>query len=186
MDENEKDFLKFYMEQSWEEMRHLEDLREKVTILVVTLATAITGFIMQQKFAIETKPFVWFLMILGAFGFLMTRKIFQLHQLAQRRLDKWYIYYESFCGSNPQILSLRNQADKESKADYFFISRLKHNHFWAIIHIFIVVAGLFLLTQYSNPIPQAKEHHSCCTQKIKDSTSKTIDTTKQKPKSYGK
>ncbi len=182
MDDNEKDFLRFYMEQSWEEMRHLEDLREKVTILVVTLATAIAGFIMQQKFAIETKPFVWFVIILGAFGFLMTRKLFQLHQLAQKRLDKWYIYYESFCGSNPQILTLRNQADKESKAAYYYISQLKHNHFWAAIHIFIVVAGIFLFTMYPKPITPIKEHHSCCTIKATDSTSATIDTTKQKSK----
>ncbi len=175
MDDNEKDFLKFYMEQSWEEMRHLEDLREKVTILVVTLATAIAGFIMQQKFAIETKPFVWFVIILGVFGFLMTRKLFQLHQLAQRRLDKWYIYYESFCGTNPQVLTLRNQADKESKADYNFISHLKHNHFWAAIHLFIIIAGIVLLTMYPSKQVRSKQEHQCCKIENKDTTTTTKD-----------
>ncbi len=48
--ENEKDFLKFYIERTWEEMRHIENLRERVTILVITVASAIVGFIIQQKF----------------------------------------------------------------------------------------------------------------------------------------
>lgn len=189
INENEKDFLKFYMEQTWEEMRHIENLRERVTILVVTVASAIVGFIIQQKFAIETKPFVWFVIILGVFGLLMTLKLFQIHQMDQKRLDKWYVYYASFCGDDPQILKLRSLADKENKKDFFYVAKLRHNYFWSAIHIFIVAAGIFLFTMYPKPIIPTKSNHSCCSAKVTDSTitnvdsiSTNTDTTKLKSK----
>lgn len=187
IDDNEKDFLKFYMEQTWEEMRHIENLRERVTILVVTVASAIVGFIIQQKFAIETKPFLWFVILLGVFGLLMTLKLFQIHQMDQKRLDKWYIYYESFCGTDPQILKLRTLADKENKKDFFYIAKLRHNYFWSAIHIFIVFAGLFLFTMYPKPDPKIKDKNNhCCVSKSADTTKIKIDTLKQKIEQNGK
>jgi uncharacterized membrane protein YjfL (UPF0719 family) len=164
MNENEKEFLKFYMEQSWEEMRHIENLRERVTILVITVASAIFGFIMQHKFTIETKPFVWFVILLGVFGLLMTLKLFQIHQMAQNRLDMWYLYLESHCGNDTQILKLRRQADNENKKQFFYIARLPHNYFWSAIHIFIVFVGFYLFSMYHNSLNNAmkpsfsKEH----------------------------
>lgn len=182
IDENEKDFLKFYMEQTWEEMRHIENMRERVTILVVTVASAIVGFIIQQKFAIETKPFVWFVIILGVFGLLMTLKLFQIHQMSQKRLDKWYVYLESFCGNDPQILKLRREADKENKRDFFYIVKIPHNYFWSAIHLFIVGAGIFLFTMYPKPASAPKHNHRCHTT-IKTDTCKTpIDTSNMKSK----
>ncbi len=177
MNENEKGFLTFYMEQTWEEMRHIENLRERVTILVVTIASAIIGFVMQQKYSIETKPFVYFVILLGLFGLLMTLKLFQIHQMLQKRLDKWYIYYESYCGENPKVLNLRNQADKENKKDFFYIARMKHNYFWSAIHIFIMVAGIFTLTMF-HPQKVCLKTENSCIHKVIDSSCITKDTNK--------
>lgn len=148
MNENERDFLKFYMEQTWQEMRHLENLRERVTILVISIITAILGFIIQQKFVIETKPLVWFIIVLGFFGLLMTLKIFQIQQMGQKRLDKWYKYLEKFCGEDSQILKIRSLADKENKKEFYYIFWIKHNYFWTAIHLFLVCIGFYLLTMY--------------------------------------
>jgi hypothetical protein len=184
IDGNEKDFLKFYMEQTWEEMRHIENMRERVTILVVTVASAIVGFIIQQKFSIETKPFVGFVIILGVFGVLMTLKLFQIHQMSQKRLDKWYLYLESFCGNDPQILKLRREADRENKKDFFYIVKIPNNYFWSAIHLFIVGAGFFLFTMYPKPASKIKEHQ-CCQSTISADTTKTNIHTRN-IKLYGK
>jgi len=144
MDEREFEFLKFYIEQTWEENRHLESLRERVTILVITLASAIIGFIVQQKFASETKIFNLIIIILGLFGFAMTLKIFQIHQKGQRRLDKWYGYLNSYCGTNPQILILRDQADNENKFEFPRINPIRHHYFWSALNISIALIGLSL------------------------------------------
>ncbi len=145
INKEEKEFLLFYMEQTWEEMRHLENLRERVTILVITLVTAIAGFVIQQKFSVESKPLIWFIIVLGLFGLFMTLKIFQIHQRGQRRLDKWYNYLEQYCGDNPQILLLKKKADDENKKEFRIISRIPHNFFWTGLFIFIIVAGILLL-----------------------------------------
>jgi hypothetical protein len=157
IDKKEQDFLFFYMEQTWEEMRHLENLRERVTILVVTVASAIVGFVIQQKFTNETKPLVWLIIVLGIFGLLMTLKLFQIHQMSQKRLDKWYLYFESFCGDDPQILKLRQLADKENRKDFSYVAKIPHNYFWSVIHIFIIVAGIFLFTLYPKQNPKVIE-----------------------------
>lgn len=155
MNKNEEEFLKFYMEQTWEEMRHLENLRERVSAIIITLATAITGFIIQQKFTNETRPLMWFIIILGVFGLLMTLKLFQIHQRSQKRLDKWYLYLESQCGENTQILKLRDKADTENKKDFKLISRIRHNYFWSTIFIFIIAAGVYLL--FRKPLSEPEE-----------------------------
>jgi len=161
MNENEKDFLKLYIEQTWEEMRHLENLRERVTILVITVATAIVGFVIQQKFTIETKPLVWFVIMFGVFGLFMTLKLFQIHQMSQKRLDKWYSYFESYCGDDPQILKIRRIADKENKKDFFYVAKIPHNYFWSLIHIFIVVAGIYLFSMYPKENDASIKKNNC-------------------------
>ncbi|WP_148289419.1 hypothetical protein [Fibrella aestuarina] len=149
------------MEQTWEEMRHVENLREKVTVIVVTVSTAIIGFIMQQKFAIETKPLMGFVIVLGIFGSLMVLKLYHIHQRDQRRLDKWYQYYEKACGDNPQILLLRDEADDETGKFFFPISKLKHHYFWSLIHLFVTAAGIFfLLTSYPENKPKTFDRAS--------------------------
>jgi hypothetical protein len=148
LNETEKEFLMFYMEQSWLEMRHLETLRERITFAVITLSAAILGFAIQQRFATETKPFAYCVIGLGLFGCLATRKLFEIHQGAQGRLDTWYEYLSDHCGSDSQVLKLRDAADAKTKAKFPIVSTIKHNYVWSAIHWFIAAAGFLLLIQY--------------------------------------
>lgn len=147
MTENEREFLMFYMEQTWEEMRHIETLRERLTIIVVTIATATVGFVMQQKYALETYPLAYFVIALGIFGYLGSLKLFQIHQMGQRRLEKWYRHLLGN-ETEPMILQIRDEADKENSEKFPIISTVRHNYLWATIHILIVMAGIFLVRKY--------------------------------------
>lgn len=146
MDKKEENFLLFYMGQTWEEMRHLENLRERVSVLILTIASIIAGFVVQQKFASETKLMVWFIIVLGVVGIFMGLKIFQIHQMGQKRLDKWNEYLESNCGESPKILELKREADKENKKEFKLVSKIPHNFFWTTINIFIIIIGIVMLT----------------------------------------
>ncbi len=157
MNDKEFEFLKFYMEQTWEENRHLENLRERVTILVITLASAIIAFIVQQKFAYETKIFNVITILLGLFGYVMTLKIFQLHRKGQKRLNKWYGYLNTYCGENAQILILREQADSEKTTGFSIISKIRHNYFWSALNLSIAIIGIALF--FFKP-EQSKEEKS--------------------------
>lgn len=159
MNDKEYDFIKFYMEQTCEEMRHLENLRERVSILIITISSAIIGFIVQQKFASETKLFNVIIILLGLFGFAMTLKIFQIHQKGQKRLDKWYKYLTLNCGTNPQVLILRDLADNENKIEFSKISKIRHNYFWSTLNLGIVVIGLSLFL-FSPTVEKSKSENT--------------------------
>lgn len=146
MDKTEEKFLLFYMGQTWDEMRHLENLRERVSVLILTIASIISGFVVQQKFSPDTKIMVWFVIVLGIAGIIMGLKIFQIHQMGQKRLDKWNKYLESKCGDSPKILELRKKADLENKKDFKLVSKIPHNFFWTILYIFIIGIGIVMLT----------------------------------------
>ena len=148
MHENEKEFLLFYMDQCWQEMRHLENLRERITLMLVTIATATIGFMIQQKFSSETFPLPLIVIGIGIFGILATLKIFQVHQMAQRRLDNWYTYLKECCGDDAKILELRDEADAKNRLEFPMIRQLPHNYIWTGIHAFIVIAGFLLLSRY--------------------------------------
>ncbi|MFT0715584.1 hypothetical protein [Flagellimonas lutimaris] len=153
MNENEKDFLFFYMQQTWEEMRHLENLRERVSVLILTITSIIAGFVVQQKFASDTKLMIWFIIILGVVGIFMGLKIFQIHQMGQNRLNKWNKYLESKCGSSPKILELRKEADLKTKKDFKLVSKIPHNFFWTSIFGFIIIIGFIMLTMIKDADP---------------------------------
>lgn len=146
MNKREEDFLFFYMGQTWEEMRHLENLRERVSVLILTITSIIAGFVVQQKFAPETKVMIWIIIVLGVIGVFTGLKIFQIHQMGQRRLNKWNKYLESECGENPKILELRKEADKENKKAFRLVRYVPHNFFWTAIYSFIIAIGIIMLT----------------------------------------
>lgn len=153
MNENEKEFLFFYMQQTWEEMRHLENLRERVSVLILTITSVLAGFVVQQEFTSDTKLIIWFIIILGVIGIFMGLKIFQIHQMGQNRLYKWNEYLESKCGDSPKILELRKEADRKTKKDFKLVSKIPHNFFWTAIFGFIIIIGIIMLTMIKKPEP---------------------------------
>lgn len=155
MNKQEEQFLFFYMQQSWEEMRHLENLRERVSVLILTIASIIAGFVVQQEFEYSTKIMAWIIIALGIVGIAMSLKIFQIHQMGQKRLNKWYEYLEKQCGENPQILALKREADKENKSDFKILSKIPHNVFWTILNVSIIVLGIVMLNLVK-PKPEPK------------------------------
>jgi hypothetical protein len=140
---DEFEYLMFYMKDTSEEMRHLEDLRATVSSLIIGLTTLITGFIIQQNFKEGTIILSIFVIALGLFGAVMTRKLYEIHQRGQARLDNWYDYLDASM-PNSEITKRKNEADKKHKKKYF-LWRIQHNLFWFLLHIFISIGGVTLL-----------------------------------------
>ena len=182
MNPKEENFLLFYMGQTWEEMRHLENLRERVSVLILTITSIIAGFVVQQKFAPETKLMIWFIIILGIVGILMGLKIFQIHQMGQKRLDKWNEYLENSCGPSPKILELKRNADTENKNEFKLISKIPHNFFWTVIYSFIIIIGIVMLTMVKEtPVPSTskKDKTELSKKTMEESSIQKTDSIKQ-------
>ena len=172
MDKTEEKFLFFYMGQTWDEMRHLENLRERVSVIFLTIASIISGYVVHQKFSPDTKLMVWFVIVLGIAGIIMGLKIFQLHQMCQKRLDKWYEYLESNCGESPKILELREKADFENKRHFKRLSKIPHNYFWTAIYLFIVGIGIALMIMIKDKPEVIKKPDLLKSMEIIESTKK--------------
>jgi hypothetical protein len=87
-----------------------------------------------------------FVIVLGISGVFMTRKLFQLHQMGQTRLDRWYSYYAEWIGDGAQVLKLRRLADAQNRSRFRIVTHIPHNLFWTLIHLSIVVIGILMLT----------------------------------------
>jgi hypothetical protein len=74
----------------------------------------------------------------------MTRKLYQLHQFGQKRLDYWYKYLNQDI-PNSQILKYRDDADIAHKQQFRMLSKMPHNYFWVVLHLFIVIIGIAML-----------------------------------------
>lgn len=140
MTDREYDFLKFYMGQVWDEMRHVEQLRATVSSLIITLSALIAGFVVQQEFADETLIMSFFVIALGIFGAIMVRKLYQLHQSDQERLNLWYQYLEENI-PNSKVIERRDTADALNRQKFPTLSRMPHNYFWFTLHLLISVSG---------------------------------------------
>ncbi len=144
MNDQEYNFTIYYLEQYWEEMRHIEQLRFNISSLIVTLAALISGFAVQQEFNDETIIMSIFIITLGLFGAIMVRKLYQLHQSDQEKLDKWHAYLDSKI-PNSQVISLRDTANIEHKRKFPILSKIPHNYFWFTLHLFISFTGIIIL-----------------------------------------
>lgn len=144
----EEKFLFFYMQESWGDMRHVEDLRHKVSVIILAISTALIGYLVsigngEKIIEISNIYISIFIIILGFFGFLKTRKLYQLHQQDQARLNEWYNYIDKKWGG--EVNSIKQIGDLKNQKQFWIISKFPHNHFWSILHLSISYIG-FILT----------------------------------------
>ncbi|MBM3241228.1 hypothetical protein FJZ31_33510 [Candidatus Poribacteria bacterium] len=144
MSDREYDFLMFYIKQTWDEMRHIEQLRATVSSLIIALATLIAGFVVQQGFTDATIIMSVFLIVLGIFGAVMVRKLYQLHQFGQERLNEWYAYLKENI-PNSEVFKRRDIADSVHQKKFSIFSQIPHNYFWFALHLFISLGGVVTL-----------------------------------------
>lgn len=158
MTDNEKELLKLYIEQTWLEMRHVEELRSQVSSTLITLNSAILGFIIQQKLGDYTEYMALLVIFLGMYGILFTYKQYVLHSWDQTRLNKWNEYWNQECGLDSKVLEIRYNADREHTKNFPFFSggvmteegefkegKIKSHWFWTGIHLFVAILGLTIL-----------------------------------------
>ena len=149
MENKEYDFLKFYIEQQNHEMRHTEVLRERVTYLIITFVSIISGFIVHNKFDKSSLILAYILIIIGVFGTLMVRKLYMLHQFEQNRVNEWYELLKNNYNLN-DLFDYRQIADDKTNKRFFIFSRIHHNWFWFGLNILSSLIGIFLALKICN------------------------------------
>ena len=134
--------LKTY-EENLAQIRQSEDQRATIANIIVIIASVILGYISQQNIARQIFPLALLLMILGVYGILVTRKLYQVF-LFHYEKTKWC--YEKLDEIYPELalLHTEKQIDKKIKKRFFLISRFRLHHLWILLYMGILITGLVL------------------------------------------
>ena len=143
---DDTDVLLTFCGQCWEEIRHIEKQRATLTNLVILVASAVIGLIVQQGFARSFIALTILLILLGAYGIATTLKFYERYQFLENRLDYWYRRIDKLHPKAEYSL-LRSNADEDHKTRTRYPRMLRiHVHWlWLILHSAISFSGILLL-----------------------------------------
>jgi hypothetical protein len=134
--------LKLYEEQ-WTQVRHLENQRATVTNLIVVIASAILGFIVQQGLSVEILPISLLLIVLGVYGALTSEKYYERIQLCIKRST---VFRDQIDKIQPEmnLAQIMKDFNTQHKERFPRLSKISLRSLWFFLHLAIALGGLAL------------------------------------------
>jgi hypothetical protein len=134
--------LKLYEEQ-WTQVRHLENQRATVTNLIVVIASAILGFIVQQGLSVEIIPVSLLLIVLGIYGALTSEKYYERIQLCIKRST---VFRDQVDKTYPKmnLAQIMKEFNVQHKERFPRLSKISLRSLWFSLHLAIALGGLTL------------------------------------------
>jgi hypothetical protein len=131
-------FLQYYLDQTWDEMRHIETQRASFVGSISSLTLVALGFVGQQGFKRKTLPVSIGVVVLGLFGVLAVAKFTSMHARDQARVDAWHRQWETLIHST--VLATRDSVD-DATTRSSHASRIRHRHLWYSMCLACSLAG---------------------------------------------
>lgn len=91
-------------------------------------------------------PLAVILVVIGLFGYLYCLKAYERMQLHLNRCREFLQMLDDM-DTMHDLISVKNCADKATKKQFKFASKLKLRVFWQGIHILIAIAGLLIIAR---------------------------------------
>ena len=134
--------LRLYEEQ-WTQVRHLEEQRATVTNLIVIIASAILGFIVQQGLSVEILPVSLLLIVLGIYGALTSEKYYERIQLCIKRST---VFRDQIDKLQPKmnLSQLMKDFNTQHKERFPRLSKISLRSLWFFLHLAIALGGIAL------------------------------------------
>ncbi|MGB3412051.1 MAG: hypothetical protein WBA45_12735 [Microthrixaceae bacterium] len=142
--QSEIEFVRYYLDQTWQEMRHMETLRVAFSSSVATISLAASGLLVSRD-VVDVRMLALFAIVLaaiGALGFLGTQRLTVLHDWDQARMDAWHEELARLIGDR-SVLDTRDRVD-EAFWDHR-PTRLRHRHIWLLLGSLPIGLGGVLL-----------------------------------------
>lgn len=159
------DELRIYYDHQAAQARQHEDQRERMTNIILTVASVLVGLVTFSKLALWSLPAAIMVPILGIFGFFFAGKHYERNRLhasimfairaemdriaeeggkprkiSEVKADGEEYHYKHF--SWPQFRGPRKESQAAAKS---WIARQRLHPFWEVVHILIVIIGIFLV-----------------------------------------
>lgn len=139
----QSDAVLAYWGEHRQQLRQSEDQRAVLTNYVLVIASALTGFIAQQKLALDTLPVAILLVILGAYGAITVAKY---HERAEYHLTQARALTKTLTelGALPADTALLDEYRQRHYDKYPWLRRVRLHMLWTGLHTAIVVGGMVL------------------------------------------
>jgi hypothetical protein len=135
--------LAFWNEQR-AQLRQSETQRSVLTNYVLTIAAAVSGFVIQQHFRLQTLPLSVLVFLTGLYGALSAAKYHERanYHLSQARALTKVLVQSGGLGDNDAVLE---QFRRDHYAKYPRLSRLRLHWLWTGLNLGVAVYGLVLI-----------------------------------------
>lgn len=134
--------LKMYEEQ-WEQARQTENQRAAITNIVLVIASAVLGFIVQRGLNLEMLPLTILLIVIGIYGAIASEKLYETFQFHVGKAWSWRKRIDEL-HPNAQLLKLNEESRKKHRAEFPRLVRLRLHHMWMVLHLAIALGGIIL------------------------------------------
>jgi hypothetical protein len=140
---DDSDILLNFCNQYWDEIRHVENQRATLTNLVILIASAVVGLMVQQGLSRGFLPLTILLVLLGIYGTAITLKMYERYSFLQIRLDHYYHRIDEL-HPNAQFLQIKKTAEDEHKLHFRRLFGLRVHWLWIALHVAISLSGVAL------------------------------------------
>ncbi|MDQ3009344.1 MAG: hypothetical protein M3X11_01370 [Acidobacteriota bacterium] len=137
------DVLLKFCEQQWTEAKQSEDQRATFTNIILLIASAVVGVIAQKGMSKGMLPISILLILLGIFGAVVSRKLYERHQFHIARLRGWRGRVMEL-HPDAQLDDLKKLAVEMHDKAFPVMSSVRLNHLWIILHATVAMAGVIL------------------------------------------
>jgi hypothetical protein len=141
---DDSEVLLNFCNQYWDEIRHIENQRATLTNLIILIASAIVGLMVQKGLSRGFLPLAILLILLGIYGTAITLKLYERYNFLQTRLEHFYRRIDEL-HPNTKFLQIRGAAYDEHNVQFPRLVRLKVHRLWLALHIAISISGIVLV-----------------------------------------
>jgi hypothetical protein len=139
----QSDAVLAYWSEHRQQSRQSEDQRAVLTNYVLVIASALTGFIAQQKLALDTLPVAILMVVLGAYGAITVVKY---HERAEYHLTQARALTKTLTdlGALPEDTARLDEYRQRHYDKYPRLRRVRLHLLWTGLHTAIAAGGLVL------------------------------------------
>ena len=146
---DEKDILIELFKDQMIHARHHEQLRATVSNIIITISGVIIGFIIYDKSVTDSDAAaIIFLILLGVFGAVISMKHYQHLRRHQNRAEMYRDQLEKMY-EKLNISQWLEQAYEINKTDFPLLYKIGLHKYWLVLHLMIMIIGVYLLYSIS-------------------------------------
>ena len=138
---SDAEILVEFWKEEWVVARHFDEQRTTISNLIIIVAAAIIGFIIQVGISMKTLPMTIFLIVLGLYGTITVKKLYERHQYHIIRMRKFRERIDELV-SDAKLMEIVNTSKDMHREHYPRLSKQRLHYLWSFLHISITIMGI--------------------------------------------